>query len=152
MSADTPLKVAVIESLPWLCEDFGFRVVEDHFDALSFGNSFVTLESSGLRVRFVRDRGQIYAEVASRPEPHTWWALQDVCELLAGHNVEIGSDLPTIADSFRNNLPALCECFGPRLSQTTRDLQKRAEARRHAFSQLPSRSFQDRDHPRGSSC
>lgn len=151
MSAETPLKVAVIESLPWLCKDFGFRVVEDGFDAVSFGNSYVTLEAPGLRVRFVRDRGEIYAQVASRSEPHTWWALEDACELLAGQKVEIGSDLLAAANSLRDNLPALLECFGPHLSQTRRNLQKRAEERRQALSQSLSRPSQERDRLGGSS-
>jgi len=63
MSTSIPLKQEVTEQLPWLFEELGFRVVEDHFDPKSFGNSFVTLGSPGLQVRFVRDRGQISAEV-----------------------------------------------------------------------------------------
>lgn len=113
MSANIPLKQEVTEQLPWLFQDFGFQVVEDDFDPKSFGNSFVTLESSGLRVRFVRDRGQVSAEIASRSDPGMWWNCEHVCELIVGRTVEIGFELSAVAALLRNNFPALTDYLGP---------------------------------------
>ncbi len=133
MSTSIPLKQEVTEQLPWLFEELGFRVVEDHFDPKSFGNSFVTLGSPGLQVRFVRDRGQISAEVASRSEPGKWWNLEHVCELIAGRSIEPGFELSSVAALLRNNMPALMESLGPKFPETKRELERRAEERKQAF-------------------
>jgi hypothetical protein len=133
MSTIIPIKQEVTEQLPWLFEELGFRVVEDHFDPKSFGNSFVTLEAPGLCVRFVRDRGQTSAEVASRSEPGKWWNLEHACELIADRSVEPGFELSSVAALLRNNLPALMESFGPKLPEMRRELERRAEERKQAF-------------------
>lgn len=133
MSASIPLKQEVAEQLPWLFQDFGFRVVEDDFDPKSFGNSFVTLESPALRVRFIRDRGQVSAEIASGSEPRMWWNLEHVCELIAGRSVEPGFELSSVSALLRNNLPALMEALGPNFPETKRELERRAEERKRSF-------------------
>src|SRR5262245_32705015 len=120
MSASVSLKQEVAEQLPWLFGELGFHVVEDQFDAKSFGNSFVTLEGSGLRVRVVRDRGLTSAEVASRSEPGKWWNLEDVCELITDRSFEPRFDLSSVGALLRNNLPALMEALGPKFPETKR--------------------------------
>jgi hypothetical protein len=139
MSASIPLKQEVTEQLPWLFQDFGLRVVEDDFDPKSFGNSFVTLESTGLRVRFIRDRGQVSAEVASCSDPGRWWNLEHVCELIAGRSVEPGFELSSVGALLRNNFPALVEALGPKFSETKRELERKAEERKRAFLRRFSR-------------
>jgi hypothetical protein len=133
MSASVPLKQEVTEQLPWLFEELCFRLVEDDSDPTRFGNSFVTLEGPSLRVRFVRDRDQTSAEVASRSEPGKWWNLEHVCELIAGRNCEPGFELSAIAALLRDNLPGLMESLGPKFPETKRELDRRSEERKQAL-------------------
>lgn len=133
MSSGNSLKQEVTEQLPWLFQELGFRVVEDHFDPRSFGNSFVTLESSKVLVRFVRDRGQISAEVASICEARTWWNLEHVCELIVGRYVEPGFELSAVAALLRNHTSALADYLGPKFAETKRELDRRAEERKQAW-------------------
>ncbi len=133
MSASIPLKQKVTELLPWLFKDYGLRVVEDDFDPESFGNSLVVLKSSDLVVRFVRDRGQVSAEVASPFDPGTWWNLEHVCELTTGRSVEPGFDLSSVAALVWKNLPAIIEALGPRFQETKRQLEQNAVERKRAF-------------------
>lgn len=133
MSASVSLKQEVTEQLPWLFQDLGCRIVEDSFDAQSFGNSFVTLDSPGLRVRFVRDRGQVSAELAALSDPATWWNLEHVCELISGRSVEPGFELAAVAALLRNNFSTLADYLGPKLPETKRELEQRAEERKQAF-------------------
>jgi hypothetical protein len=58
----------------------GFRIVHYDYDARSFGNCLVLLESPTLRLRFTRDRGITSGELASRSDPETWY---DACLLLS---------------------------------------------------------------------
>lgn len=139
MNASVSLKQEVNEQLPWLFQELGFRVVEDDFDPKSFGNSFVTLESSGLRVRFARDRGQVSAEVASRSDPGTWWNLEHVCELIVGRTVEIGFELSAVAALLRKHVSALADYLGPKFTQTKRELERGAEERKQALLRRLSR-------------
>jgi hypothetical protein len=55
--------------MPWLFAGYGFRVVDYSFDGRAFGNCVVTLESETLRLRFHKDRGIGYAELASETDP-----------------------------------------------------------------------------------
>ncbi|MBS1912771.1 MAG: hypothetical protein JST22_12355 [Bacteroidetes bacterium] len=133
MRTDVSLKQEVAERLPWLFQEFGFRVVKERFDPEIFGNSYVTLESRSLRVRFVRDRGQIFADVASLSEPEAWWHMEHVCQLVVGRNVESGFGLSELAALLRDNYSALADYLGPKFAETKRELTRRAEERKQAI-------------------
>jgi len=139
MSDSIPLKHELTEQLPWLFQEFGLRIVEDDFDPKSFGNSLVVLESPCLRVRFIRDRGQVSAEVASCSDPGIWWNLEHVCELIPGQTVEINFELSAVAALLRKNFPALTDYLGPKWIYTRRELQRRAEERKQAILKRLSR-------------
>lgn len=62
-------------------DDLGFRKVEEMYDVESFGDSTVILESDKLQVRFIRDRGQVFADISSSLDPTSWWDLALVAEL-----------------------------------------------------------------------
>ncbi len=123
------LKQEVAEHLPWLLEDYGLKIVEEAFDPLSFGNSLVVFESNDMRVRFIRERGQVTVEVASCSDPNTWWDLDHVCEIISGHSTSSGSDLPVVASVLRRTYETLVEYLGPNYVQTKRDLEQRAKKR-----------------------
>jgi hypothetical protein len=133
MCLDIPLKQEISESIPGLLEELGLHVVEDQYFPTSFGNSDVTLQSSRLLVRFVRDRGQVWAEVAPPTAPTSWWPLGFVLEAMQGRRPEIQFDLPTAALLLRENFRELVEALGPRLSETRREIEKRSEERLKAL-------------------
>lgn len=54
------------------------NVESSGYDAQAFGNAFVTLAGQNLRVRMIRDRGDILAEAASSLRPDDWFPLQRV--------------------------------------------------------------------------
>lgn len=58
----------------------GFRIVRSEFDPRHFGDSVVTLQSDALRLRFVRDRGQVILDVGPTSEPDTWWGFLAIYE------------------------------------------------------------------------
>ncbi|HET9986561.1 MAG TPA: hypothetical protein VFQ38_23490 [Longimicrobiales bacterium] len=59
----------------------GMRVVHQEAST-SFDNAFVVLQSDDLRVRVVRERGQVFADFGSAAEPGTWFDSAVVMEHL----------------------------------------------------------------------
>ena len=129
MSVLIPLKQELIEQQPWLFQELNFKIVNDDYSSESFGDSFVTLESSSLRVKFIRDRGQIVVEVASPFDPENWWYINDICEFILRKKNRPEFDLQVVATLLRNNLPALTDCLGPKFNETRRELKKRIKQR-----------------------
>lgn len=57
----------------------GILTIESsRFDPQSFGDSYVILRGGNMRLRLVRDRGEVFAQVASVGEPAHWYPLQRV--------------------------------------------------------------------------
>ena len=55
----------------------GLLTVESsEYDAQAFGNAIVVLAGQNLRIRMVRDRGEVFAEAASSLRPNDWFPLQ----------------------------------------------------------------------------
>jgi hypothetical protein len=141
-----PLKQQLIATEGWVLQDLGFRVVGEYYDYKHFGNSGVELESEILRLRFVRDRGQTWAEVAPLSEPMGWWAMSWVLEAIRGDPpeppptdleeigrrwMEAGPRLTLQAEAslFRDNLAALNEALGPGWPKTKLELGRRYQLR-----------------------
>jgi hypothetical protein len=59
-------------------------VVSSTYDARAFGNAAVVLAGGALRVRLVRDRGKVIAEVACADRPEDWSSLQRVLRVIIG--------------------------------------------------------------------
>ena len=133
MRLDIPLKQEMGEILPGLLKEFDLRVIEDRYVPESFGNSYVTLQSPRLMVRFVRDRGQVWAEVAPVTAPTAWWPLGFVLEAIRGQLPEIQFDLISAVGLLRGNLLELAEALGPRLSETNREIERHSEERLKAL-------------------
>ena len=127
-----PLLPEVKEKLPWLFDDLGFVLVWQDYDYKSFGNSLVELRSDTLRLRFVRDMGKIFAEVASPTTPEDWLGLGWVLEAIKDEPASTftgGCELEGVASLVRENLSTLIESLGPKLSQTKQELQRRYDLR-----------------------
>jgi len=127
-----PLAELVSERLPWLFREFGFRILESEYDANNFGNSLVVLQSDRIRLRFERDRGQVLAALGPLSEPRTWWGLISLCEVIRNENVTPRYKLDALGAILRDNLPALVEALGPKLSETRQEIEKRRQERSKA--------------------
>ena len=64
---------------------YGFRVIPGGYDAAAFGNSLVVLESGDYSMRIVRDRGQVFVEIASPLDPGNWYGLGKVLAVVHGN-------------------------------------------------------------------
>jgi len=105
MNLSVPLKQQLGENCPWLFEELGFVVVYHDYAPVSFGDSLVILESPVLRVRFVRDRGQVLAAVGSAADPGKWWPVTFVLEAYE-------ANCPSPTSSLRQSRPR-CETTCP---------------------------------------
>ena len=111
-----PLGEEVIARVPWLLKDHGFRITAQDYDYKSFGNSCVELQSDQIQLRFLRDRGLVYLDVAAPTEPKQWFELGSLWAALTGDRPE--PQLEGWACFFRDHAPELAEAVGPRLSDT----------------------------------
>lgn len=133
MNLGVPIKDEIVEQLPWLLDELGFRVVEERYTPDSFGNSLVILESVAFRLRLVRDRGQIFADIAAPSNPDKWWNLEHVCEIILGHNIELHFELSVVAELLRRNFLALADYLGPKFPEAKLELERRAAEREKAI-------------------
>lgn len=70
-----------------LLDAHGFRVVSESHEPASFGDGLIVLQSEDLRLRFVRDRGQIFADISPAGQAGDGWhQLQRVKEFLQRHD------------------------------------------------------------------
>jgi hypothetical protein len=134
----SPLQEQVRTQTPWILEALGFRIIGDTYDPRAFGNSIVTLQSAEVRLRFIRDRDQILAELASLAEPDKWWNLVFLLEAIHGAIPQSRFELEAVAAMLRDNFPRLVEALGPELAQTKQELERRRQERLKALQQ-PSR-------------
>jgi hypothetical protein len=129
MRIPDPLNQEVLHECPWLFSELGFKIIGYDFQPKHFGDSFVSLASDSLRVRFVRDRGQVIAEVASLVPPRKWWPIGFVLEAIHGVLPESKFDLQAAASLLQENFSDIVIALGPKLKKTEEELQKRAAER-----------------------
>jgi hypothetical protein len=127
----SPLAQQMSERLPWLFRDLGFRMVADSYDPKVFGDCVVSLESDVLKLRFVRERGKIFAELASLSAPE-WWDLAIVLQAIQ-IDQEPRVDLEAVGASIRDHFPALTQALGPQYPQTKQEIERQLEKRRPAL-------------------
>jgi hypothetical protein len=84
-------------------------------------------------VRFVRDRGQVWAEVAAITAPTSWLHVAFVLEAIHGQQPSIPFDLTSAAGLLRDNFRDLVEALGPNLLETRREIEKRGAERLKAL-------------------
>jgi hypothetical protein len=133
MRLDIPLRQEMMESISGILEELDLHVIDDQYSPKSFGNSYVTLQSPKIWVRLVRDRGQVWAEVAPVTAPTSWWPLGFVLEAIRGQLPAIQFDLPNAARVLRDNFRGFVEALGPKLSETRRVIEQRREERLKAL-------------------
>lgn len=59
-----------------LIESGLLAIIADQYDEKAFGNAIVVLAGANLRIRIVRDRGDIYADASSVSFPDDWAPLE----------------------------------------------------------------------------
>jgi hypothetical protein len=120
-----PLVRQINERLPWLFSDNGFKIVDYSYDARSFGNCVVTLESETLRLRFHMDRGIGYAELASQTDPEYWFDLALLLRPILGERPD--PNFEGVALLLKDNFPALVTALGPKFPETKREEERRKD-------------------------
>jgi hypothetical protein len=124
-----PLIDLVSEKMSWLLRDCGFRFVRSEYHPERFGDSLAILESSALRMRVERDRGQVLVSLGPLSEPETLWGLISLCEVIHARSVEPTYRLDDLAELLRSNFPALAVALGPELSETRQEIERRRAER-----------------------
>jgi hypothetical protein len=103
--------------------DLGFQVQEDVSDLDHFGDSIIVLTSSHLRIRIVRDMGQVFADIASLLQPDVWWQLGDVLSVAIGdlvHCLPTPPELANVAKAILANHKAIEYAFSDNRYEVTR--------------------------------
>jgi hypothetical protein len=126
-----PLKEEVTNRLPWLLRDLGFYVTFHDYSYKEMGGSVVELESDSLRLRFVRDRGPIYVEVASLSEPERWFELRALWAILTGQSAD--PELEGWGWFIRDHFAQLVEAFGPNFPHAIQEFERRQREARESL-------------------
>lgn len=129
----SPLANEIVDKTPWLLSDLGFHIVSDQYSPEVFGNCLVVLNGPQLRLRMVRDRGQILAYLAAFADPDRWWDLDFVLEAISGHMPAPNFELEAVGGRLQANFPALVDALGPKLEQTRCELERRRQLRLRAL-------------------
>jgi len=69
---------AVVQAFQSLLDKGLLKVETSVYDREAFGNGAVVLSGRNLRIRMIRDRGQVFAEAASCSLARDWFPLQMV--------------------------------------------------------------------------
>lgn len=116
-------------------KDLGFRISGEQ-KSEAFGDALVVLESGDVRLRIVRDRSQIFADLGSVAESDAWFDSTIVMQALGLTTKPAfgGTDpqivLPGVAAFLKSVWPELVRMFGARTFATTkRQLTELQEAR-----------------------
>jgi len=110
----------LINQLP--AEDLLRRARFHPEDQKMFGNALVIYDSPKLKIRFIKDRGEIGVDVCA-PGKESWWPLDQICEVL-------GRPLPGL--DFDSNAKGACKNSGAPQAKS----QRPARARILVWAQL----------------
>jgi len=89
MSTDTWLQPLKTIARPLLASG-NFRITSERSDPKAFGNALIILDSSRLRLRFIVDRAESFAAVASPSRPEEWYDLKSVLKALGYFSDPLG--------------------------------------------------------------
>jgi negative regulator of replication initiation len=106
------------------------------YDAKAFGNAVVVLRGRTLRVRFLRDRSQVFVELACLGLPEEWHSLQRVLAAVGAPGPAEGPiDVDRSADLLVRHLLKLeAEMCGRQTTERLAELG--AEAKRNLLQRL----------------
>jgi hypothetical protein len=131
----TELLKQVQATLPAAVDSLPLRVIE-HRESDSFGDALVVLQAGELRVRVVRDRGQVFADFGSAADPARWFDSAVVMDAMglsatAGfHDQDAKTSLSGIAALLRDCGQELMALFSSdRFASTEQQFTKVQHAR-----------------------
>jgi len=118
-----------------LISSYGFKIVEDQHDSSNFGNAVVVLDSSDFRIRLVKDRDQIFGEVASYSEPETWYGIDRLYEVINLKPIPKQSgSIDDIVAAIEKDLVRIEHSLHPmRFSATKKELERIGELAKQAM-------------------
>ena len=108
-----------IALFPYLIDEYGFVIQQETYMPEYFGSFFITLLGKDFRVRFVKDRIDLWADVGPIGETEDWTDVRVVLEFLAQKEgkefteIEI-SDMKTLSEQFKSNYEKIQSFFDKR--------------------------------------
>lgn len=93
---------------------FGFTI-SHHEESEAFGDALVVLQAGDLRIRLVRDRGQVFVDFGSTADLATWFDSSVVFEFLELSDTSSWHSRDT--SSVLNALQSFIQVFGKELSR-----------------------------------
>jgi hypothetical protein len=128
------LSERVKRAFPYLSGPNGFTVMEDQYYPDHFGNEVVVVESSNLRLRFTKDRGNVGAEIGSWAETEQWYPLSDVVDIVmrdsGGDEGKGPYDFDSLGSWLGRHLPRVLESLsGAQYKAMKESLERLAQAR-----------------------
>ncbi len=116
----------LVKYCSFLYETNRFKFV-DSLVSSSFGNALLVLASDTLRLRFVRDRSQLFLDFQSiqqKGKMH-WHSIDVVRQLITGKKQQSAELTEDYAIFLRNHLDDIEQCFSKeKLTETVQALQK----------------------------
>ncbi|NVM16748.1 MAG: hypothetical protein HWN80_03465 [Candidatus Lokiarchaeota archaeon] len=108
-----------------------FRFV-DSGSSESFGNAFLVLEHEGLRLQFVKDRGQIFLDFQPTSKNHKadWFSIDIVKQMVTG-KIETSAEMDSKkAEFLKTNLDKIEQLFSiANIESTIKKLRELERAR-----------------------
>ncbi|MFX0023527.1 MAG: hypothetical protein ACFE9S_14470 [Candidatus Hermodarchaeota archaeon] len=121
----------LMKHCPFLFSPNQFRIV-DSDSSESFGNAFLVLEHKNLRLKFIKDKGQLFLDFQpmSSNRKKDWFSIDIVMQLVTG-NIESSSEMDTDKAKFiKSNLDEIQRLFSsPNLEVTIKKLRELERAR-----------------------
>jgi hypothetical protein len=113
-------------------------IARTEYEPKMFGNAIVEFSEPNYEVRFMRDKGEVFLEVAN-PQDRRWWSADIVCELIGCKRP--GLDLLSNLQVFAELIPILEKMFGAGGYCATRErLEKLVTVRREEMLRERSES------------
>jgi hypothetical protein len=108
----TPLHQELRSHASWLFDELHFEVIKEEYDYKAFGDTVVLLRSQGMRMRFVLDRGQVFAQFEPPTEPGEWVDLSFLLHAINGRAPLPTFDLDGLLSLVRANFDVLIKTLG----------------------------------------
>ena len=70
----------VCSTFSGLINTLKLHLLKETYDPNFFGNSIIELGGDTMRIRVIKDRGQIFVDIASPVDPDNWYFLERILE------------------------------------------------------------------------
>ena len=117
----------LVDHMSFLWDGARSRITGSEVATSNGGDAYLVVESDRLRLRFVRDRGQLSLELqpSEANGSNDWYSVDLVRRLLLGRRETSGLLDASYASFVREQLAEIESCFSPERWETTRAELKR---------------------------